>query len=111
MNKSHEQLKIFFTADEKRLDFLEPLLQVYIDQLNVSLENLIIAQQKNNFKMFSLLIHKIKGSALTYGAKPIVDEIIVLEKLGCTENIVSMDLSELLGAIAFLNKIYPLAFL
>ena len=109
MLKNNAQLAIFFSADEKRLNFLEPMLPIFIDQLNKSISKVVKAKQDNDLLALVALAHKIKGSALTYGAKPISSEIILIEdELTQAKSTSSIDLSKLISAAALLNEIYPI---
>ena len=108
MMQNTDALKSFFEADDKRLNFLEAILPIYISELNKSVAKLNTVHSENNAKEFSAVIHKMKGSAVTFGAKPIYSECLLIEdKCAQTENINSIDLNTLLTSVALLNEIYP----
>ncbi len=107
MDKNLKKLAIYFSADEKRLHFLIPILPIFITQINQSMVHITLAHDTNNGTAFLLLIHKLKGTALTFGAQPISAEIKLIEdQLIHTKKTVSVDLSQLVSTIYYLNKIY-----
>jgi hypothetical protein len=109
MKPDRKQLAIFFSADEERFSFLEPMLPIFIEQINQSISQLLKIQKENDTVAFTALIHKIKGTSLTYGAKPIFNEIILIEeKVSISLKPDSISLSNLVNVVIELNKIHPI---
>ena len=108
MGKNLKELAAYFSADQKRLHFLIPILPIFITQINQTIVCITLAHDTNNDTAFILLIHKLKGTALTFGAQPISTEIKLIEdQLTYTKKIESIDLSQLVSVILYLNKIHP----
>ena len=100
-------LALYFEADDKRMNFLKAVLPIYIQELNKA--GIIVNKyyEEKNDKLFLATIHKMKGSALTFGAKPISSECIEIEeKYAENKDLTKIEIKILLKNIKTLNEIY-----
>ena len=107
MTQNTKALATFFDADEKRMNFLKAILPIYVQELNKAVVQMKNAYQAKDTDAFLAIIHKMKGSALTFGAKPISSECILIEdKYELIKDITEIDIEVLLVAVEELNEIY-----
>ena len=105
MDDNSEKILEFFDANEERFSFIESILPIYIEELNKAIVILKGAYAESNPKDFAAVTHKIKGSALTFGAKPIYTQCLRFEdQLSNGETLADIDLSVLLKAVDKVNQ-------